>query len=236
MLTQHAKILALSSGVLLYQGVALAGGGFVVEPAGQATGSTCQSYALAVALATKKDPNFKIDTAADLRKAETAIRAEIKKRAGTSDVSHAHIQTGFQAFTGGKYVLKFKDVPQPDIGTVVGQATGITSAGAVPPSFLLGSVVKDVVLASATKIGQDTYSTGHIFTIYGVDGPPNSDRRYLILNSAVKVKDKRFTCEENLPDDPGNYSAILAWKKTGEIAFKAVSGDKIRLWTIENGS
>ena len=236
MLTKRANILAVSSGALLCHGVALAGGGFVVEPAGQATGSTCQSYALAVALATKKDPNFEIDTAADLRKAESAIRAEIKKQAGTSDVSHAHIQTGFQKFTGGKYTLKFKDVPEPDIGTVVGKATGITSAGAVPSSFLLGSVVNNVVLASATKIGQDTYGAGHIFTIYGVDGPPNSDRRYLILNSAVKVKDKRFTCEENLPDDPGNYSASLGWKKTGEIAFKPVSGDKIRLWTVEKAA
>ncbi len=236
MLTQRTKILVISSGALLFQGVALAGAGFVIEPAGQATGSTCQSYALAVALATKKDSNFKIDTAAELRNAETAIRKMIKKQAGTSDVSHAHIQTGFQEFTGGKYVLKFKDVPEPDIGTVVGQATGITSAGAVPSSFLLGSVVKNVVLASATKIGQDTYSAGHIFTIYGVDGPPNSDRQYLVLNSAVKVKDKRFTCEENLPDDPGNYSASLSWKKTGEITFKPVSGDKIRLWTVEKGN
>jgi hypothetical protein len=236
MLTERAKPFIIALGALLFSSAALGGGGFVVEPAGQATGSTCQSYALAVALATKNDAVFKIHTAADLRKAETAIRAEIKKLAGTSDVTHAHVQSGFEKFTGGKYTLKFKDVPEPDIGTVVGQVTGIKSAAAVPPSFLLGAIVKDVILASASKIGPDTYNSGHIFTIYGVDGPPNSNRRYLILNSGVKIKDKRFMCEESLPDDPGDYSASLTWKKTGEIAFKPISGDKIRLWTVEKGS
>jgi hypothetical protein len=236
MRTDLAQPLTIVLGLLLFSSVALGGGGFIVEPAGQATGSTCQSYALAVALATKNDAAFKINTAADLRKVEKAIRAEIKKLAGTSDVTHAHVQSGFANFTGGKYTLKFKDVPEPDIGTVVGQVTGIKSAAAVPPSFLLGAVVKDVILASATKIGSDSYNSGHIFTIYGVDGPQNSNRRYLILNSGVKIKDKRFTCEENLPDDPGDYSAALTWKKTGEVAFKPVGGDKVRLWTIEKGT
>ena len=207
--------------------------GFVVEPAGQATGSSCQSYALAVALATKKDPAFRIDTAADLRKTETAIRAEIKKLAGQSDVSHAHIQDGFARYTGGKYVLKFKEVPEANIGTIVAEATGITSSATVPSSFLLGVVVKDVVLASATRIAADSYKNGHIFAIYGADGPPNSNRKFLILNSGVKVKDKRYSCEEGLPDDPGNYSASLSWKTTGEIAFKSVGGGNVKLWRVE---
>jgi hypothetical protein len=223
------------STALLTPIAAIGAGGFVVEPAGQATGSSCQSYALAVALATKKDPVFRIDTAADLRKTETAIREQIKKMAGQSDVSHAHIQSGFAKYTDSKYVLKFKEVPEADIGTIVADVTGITSSAAVPPTFLLGAVVKDVVLASATKIGTDSYKDGHIFTIYGVDGPPNSNRKFLILNSGVKVKDKRYTCEEDLPDDPGNYSASVSWKSSGEIAFKPVSGNKVKLWKVEKG-
>jgi len=211
---------------------AFAASGFLVEPAGQATGDTCQSYSLAVALATKKDAAFKAETAADLRKLEVAIRSSIKKAAGGGSVNHSHIQSGFAEYTGGRYELSFSDVAEANIGDVVASTTGITSAQFTPTTFLLGAIVKDVVLASATKIGEDSYGAGHIFTIYGIDGPPNSNRRYLLLNSAVKVKDKRYTCEEGLPDDPGAYSASLSWTNGADIAFKPL-GAKVRLWRIE---
>lgn len=211
---------------------AFAASGFIVEPAGQATGDTCQSYSLAVALATKRDAAFKFDTAAELRKAEVAIRSSIKKAAGQSSVTHAHIQSGFSNYTSGNYELKFSDVEEADIGDVISSATGITSAQMTPATFLLGAIVKDVMLASATKIGADSYGAGHIFTIYGVDGPPNSNRRYLILNSGLKVKDKRYTCQDGLPDDPGDYSAWLGWTKSADIKFKSL-GTKVRLWRIE---
>lgn len=221
-------------GLLLLPLSTFAASGFLVEPAGQATGNTCQSYALAVALATRQDPKFSINTAAELRNAELNIRARITEASGPLAVTHTHIQSGFKVFTNGKYILKFKDVDEVDVGDHIASATGITSEAASPPSFILGAVAKNVILASAERIGAHSYGEGHIFTIYGVDGPPNSNRRYLILNSAVKVKEKRYTCEEGLPDDPGNYSALLSWKASNEVSFKHF-GTKIRLWRIEKG-
>lgn len=220
--------------LLLLPPSAFAASGFLVEPAGQATGNTCQSYSLAVALATRQDPMFLINTAADLRNAELDIRTRIIESSGADAVTHTHIQSGFRTFTNGKYVLKFKDVAEADIADHIASATGITSASAALPSFLLGAVAKDVVLASARRIGAHSYAEGHIFTIYGVDGPPDSNRRYLVLNSAVKVKGKRYNCEDGLPDDPGNYSASLSWITSNDISFK-LFGNKVRLWVIEKG-
>jgi hypothetical protein len=223
----------LISMFLFYGTVAGATPSFVVAPSGQATGSTCQSYALVVGLAFKRAPDYSIQSASDLRKAELALRAEIKKAAGTAEVSHDHIKNGFDKYTGGKFKLNFKDVALADLGSLVGARTGITNAASAPPTFALGTVVKDVVLASATRIGSDTYGSGHIFTLLGVDGAPNSNQQFLTLNSAVKVKNDAVSlCENGVPDDPGPYTALLSWKKSSQIDFKQWGG-KVRLWLIE---
>src|SRR4051794_28771475 len=80
---------------------AMAAPSFVVKPVGQALSNTCQSYALGVALAFKQDPAFRIDTSAQLRAAELAIRSQIKAAAGAEPVNHDHVKKGFEAFTGG---------------------------------------------------------------------------------------------------------------------------------------
>ncbi|MCZ8174095.1 MAG: hypothetical protein O9343_02790 [Burkholderiaceae bacterium] len=231
MIKQSSACLAM----LLMQaaGSAFADPGFAVKPTGQALSSTCQSYALGLALAFKKDPGFKVGTAAELRGVELAIRAEIKKASGGASVNHAHVQKGFEAYTGGRYKLVFKDISEAEVGSEAGKRSGVSTGAVVPPVFLLGVAVKDVVLASATRIGTDSYGDGHIFTILGKDGPPNSNEKLLILNSAVKVKDlTRNSCTEGLPDDPGPYTAELSWKSVQEITFKQFGG-KVRLWTVE---
>jgi len=210
--------------------------GFVVAPTGQATGHTCQSYALGVALAFKRDPNFRIDTAAQLRTAEQAIRAAIVKEAAGAEVNHEHIRAGFRAYTGGRYVLKMQDVDIAQLGAFAAQRSGLSSQAAAPPTFLLGSVVKDVILSSATKIGSDSYKSGHIFTILGSDGGPNSNQKLLVLNSAVKVKDTtKNSCSDGVPDDPGPYTASTSWRPSNTIEFKQFTAGKARVWLIEKG-
>jgi hypothetical protein len=206
---------------------------FLVRPSGQADYSSCQSYALAVALAFKQDPVFPIKTAADLRKAETSIRTEIKKAAGSNRVSHDHIGSGFLAYTKNLYELKITSVSEPELGDQIGERTGVKSKASAPPEFLFGMVVKDVVLTSTTKIGAYPYEDGHIVAVLGVDGPPNSSRSYLLLNSGVKVKDKtQKTCSEEIPDDPGPYTALLSWVPTSEVSFKSFGGS-LKLWRVE---
>ena len=206
-----------------------------MRPTGQALSSTCQSYALGIALAFKRDPGFKVNTAAELRATEIAIRAEIKKAAGTSPVNHDHIKKGFEAYTGGVYKLNFRDVSEAQVGEEAGKRSGVVSKASVPADFLVGTVIKDVLLVSATKIGNDSYGSGHILTLLGKDGPPNSGQQLLILNSAIKVKDtERNTCVEGVPDDPGPYTAQLSWGLNSDITFKLFGG-KVRLWAIEKG-
>ncbi|MGE0370912.1 MAG: hypothetical protein AB7N24_22640 [Dehalococcoidia bacterium] len=218
---------------LVVSGGVLANPGFAVTPTGQALSSTCQSYALGLALAFKRDPNYKVETASQLRAIELAIREQIKKAAGAASVNHDHIRAGFESFTGGKYKLVFKDVDVASVGEEAGKRSGVAIASAVPQTFLLGAVIKDATLASATKISGDSYTAGHIFTILGKDGPPNSNQKLLILNSAVKVKNlTKNMCVDGVPDDPGPYTAELSWKVGSEITYKMFGG-KVRLWLIE---
>ena len=226
-------LLLAAAWVAAHLGAAV-GGDFLVQPSGQATGSTCQSYSLAVALAFKRDPQFKVDTASDLRKAEQGIRAQIVKAAASAPVTHAHIVQGFQAYTRNKYKLSIKSRPLAEIGDVVKARSGLGSKAATPPGFLLGQAVNDVVLASATKIDADTYSQGHIFALLGVDGPPTSNQQFLVLNSAVKIKPARTVqCENGIPDDPSNYTALVSWKPVSAISFKQDGAGKVLLWQVE---
>ena len=212
---------------------ALAQSSFLLQPTGQANYETCQSYSLAVALAIKRDATFPIVTAADLRNTELAIRAEITKAAGNASVNHSHIEAGFKAFTKGAYILKIENIPEDQLGEKIGQHTGIVNKAAVPPSFLLGSTIKDVVLTSTTRIGSNKYASGHIIAAFGVDGPPNSNRSYLFINSAVKERDKtKNVCREGIPDDPGPYTALLSWVSTREIDFTKFGG-VVKLWKVQ---
>ncbi|MDM0001209.1 hypothetical protein QTI24_21565 [Variovorax sp. J22P240] len=208
---------------------------FLLEPSGQATGSSCQSYALAVALAFKRDAAFPVQTASDLRKVETGIRSKIKQAAGSADVTHVHVKAGFDAYTSGRYKLTIKPGELAAVGNAVAARSGVSSEQATPPTFLLGAVVKDVLLASATRIGKDSYGGGHIFTILGATLPANSSQKFLILNSGVKVKGEntaRKACSDGVPDKLDPYVAMLGWTKSVDIEFKQASG-KVLLWTID---
>lgn len=212
---------------------AVAGTGFAIDPSGQATGNSCQSYALGVALAFKRDAAFPLDSAAALRDTELRIRAKIVQAANGAEVTHEHVKAGFLAYTGGRYKLATQTVAIAAIGEAIGARSGVTSAAVTPMDFFLGNVVRDVVLSSATKIENDSYAGGHIFTLLGVDGGPNSNQRFLVLNSAVKVKNMvKNGCSNGVPDDPGPYTASLSWKSVNAISFKTFN-DKILLWTVE---
>jgi hypothetical protein len=217
--------------------------GFAVEtPVGQATGSTCQSYVLAVALAFKRDKDFIMNTSRELRSVEVAIRGKIveafkRRMPGAPKVnpSHDDIREGFAAYTSGVYKLSITDVDLPSLSDIAGKRTGVIDEKVVPLNFFLGALVKDVVISSATRIGDDTYGEGHLFTVFGISGPPNSNRKFLILNSAVrKQRQKQNACIDGVPDDPGPYTGSVSWRSRGEIEFKRF-GDKYKLFTVERG-
>jgi hypothetical protein len=211
--------------------------GFIQEPVGQATGQTCQSYSLAIALAFKRDSAFPLQTPAEIRKAEITIRAKIVASANghppNKSVNHDDIRRGLEAYTNNKYTLISRDVDLPQLLDSVSARTGISSATGLPISFPFGVPIKDVAFSSATRISSDPYKDGHIFTLLGTDGPPNSNQRVLILNSAIKIRDiSRNACEPGIPDEPGNYTASVSWKRLQDIQFKSF-GNKLKLWYVE---
>ncbi len=83
--------------------------------------------------------------------------------------------------TNGAYTVSYKAYDEADFVKLVGARTGVTSAVSLEPSFLIGGLVRDVVISSAKKIGDTAYNSGHQFAIFGVSGPQNAsspDRQY----------------------------------------------------------
>ena len=215
---------------------------FIVDQqVGQATGDTCQSYVLAIALAFKRDPNIPLASWRDLRDLELRLRAEVvkardarlpgvppaKRLATPADSAKA-----METVTKGAYTVAYRTIAEPDLGGVVATTTGVNSKAVAGLSFVLGSTVKDVVISSAKMIGSKPYNSGHQFSILGVDGPPDSTRHYLVLNSAayrVKGKQSFNSCQANLPDDAGPYFPSLSWHD--DITFN-LDGGKVRVMTV----
>jgi hypothetical protein len=176
-----------------------------------------------VLLAFANDPKFSISTIQELRDAELAIRKDIKDSAGANPITHKDIVAGFETYTNGAYTLKevtFDDVVA--LGDFVGSTTGITSKLPFP---IATSAIQMPVMISVSRIGSNSYGQGHVVTMLGVDGPQNSTREYLILNSAVKDgNDVKLFCDPNEPSSSTTYSALTSW--TNDIDFKQFSDAK----------
>jgi hypothetical protein len=212
---------------------------FLVETAGQNTYDSCQSYSAAAAFAFKRDARFPISTAHELRAVEADLRARIlayapKGADGNPSVRHEDIVRAFSDLTGGAYALRKYEYPDlPALGNAISARTGVTSADMLGPNFLLGAAVKDVLLVSVTRLGNNRYREGHLVTLLGVDGAANSSRRYLILNSAVKVgKERSRMCRDGLPDSPGPYEGMVSWVKSEDIEFKSHAG-ALLAWRVQ---
>ncbi len=215
---------------------------FIVDQqVGQATGDTCQSYVLAIALAFKRDPTIPLASWRDLRDIELRLRAEVVKARdarlpGVPPAKRLAIPAdsakAMEAVTGGAYTVAYKTIAEPDLGEFVRSTTGVGFKADAGLSFVLGSTVKDVVISSAKMIGTKAYNSGHQFSILGVDGPPNSGRQYLVLNSAAyRVKDKQSfnSCQAGLPDDAGPYFPSLSWHN--DVTFN-LDGGRVRVLTV----
>ena len=225
---------------------AYAEGSFLVEQQfGQATTNTCQSYVLAIALALKGDPDFRMNDWAALRAFELRFRAEIKKRmdaAGAIEATDNDSRAAMETVTGARYTLASKgELSAPNFQAAVIATTGISSENdfSKVPAFLFGSIVKDAVISSATRIEAKSYKNAaghgsHQFVILGASQTAsNSNVKYLVLNSAARRKtpsEKSIdVCTDGVPDEKSPYFASLAW--TNNIDFNAPGGS-MRFWSI----
>lgn len=163
----------------------------VTNPIPQAYINTCQSYSLAFTLARAGVPGFGLNTLVEVRSAEKSVRdainAEIKP--GETAYSHAVWQRAVGRLTSNNYQLNRTEFASfEQFMDEVGTKTGITAAGSLGSS--LSIVLSRVpVMTSFSKIGANSYTTGHIVTIFGLDrssAPSGTAPRLLLLNSAVK--------------------------------------------------
>lgn len=201
----------------------------IQTPIPQYTNSTCQSYSAAVLLAFRGDQRFQIDTLKALRDAEIGIRQGIEQSAqknnhydshGKLDPQHDDIIVGFESYTSNIFTLKRKTLSGIDaLGDYIGEQTGISS---MIPFPIAATAVKTPLMVSVTRVGPNSYR-GHLVTVLGVSGPPTSDRKYLILNSAVKAgAGAKLFCGSNEPASETTYGALTNW--TSDLGFKDFGG------------
>lgn len=219
---------------------------FIIDKqVGQATGSTCQSYVLAIGLAFKRDPKIPLRSWRDIRDMEQRVRQEVVKARDARQpnvppanrlASPADSATAVQIVTGGAYTVSYKTYDEATFAQAIATRTGVITEIGLQPSFILGSLVKDIIISSAKKIGDKPYDSGHQFAIFGISGPLNSSsaaRRYLVLNSAAYKKpgQQAFnSCQDGLPDDAGPYFPSLSWRN--DIEWN-LDGGRLRGMTID---
>lgn len=230
------RIVALGLSIVLAAGSAQAQTIDVVgKPIPQAYKDTCQSYALAFALA--RAGALRMETVADLRAQEARVRKAIDAEADRTDQTpyhHSVWQGAVKALTGNTYALhrkEFSDVEE--LMRFIEDKTGIRQAATLGP-VLSAATVQTPVMTSFSSIGPDTYATGHIVTILGSDGRPNTQRQLLLLNSAVKgPSTTKLACD--VSDFPGDYRYRGAAALEQAYNLKRYGGKFIALWTAKAG-
>lgn len=207
------------------------------NPIPQAYTDTCQSYSLAFALARAGVPGFSLNTVAEVRAAEKSVRDAINAeiRTNESAYSHAVWQRAVARITSNNYKLhrvEFSSFEQ--FMTEAGSKTGITAAATLGSSlsYLMSNTP---VMTSFTEIGGDTYNSGHIVTIFGIDrtsAPTSTQPKLLLLNSAVKSgpASPGYAPVCNSGTLPGDLRYTGALKLEAKYALKTYAGKFVIFW------
>ena len=174
----------------------------------QSTGKTCQSYAAALALAAKGDPEFPITTFTELRNIEQRFRLYAESYGNA--LSHKTWNKAMSDLTGGKYTFDRSYNNSNIVGWLsdVKNATSIESETDLLLSQLSGSDF-DVILTSVISLDGSDYATGHIVSVLGVIGSGiDSNTKLVAFNSAIKGEHTTgVMCKhDSLPGDE-KYSA-----------------------------
>lgn len=182
----------------------------------QSTTKTCQSYAAALALAAKGDPQFPVNTFSELRNLETEFRG-LASKDGRNPYSHEVWVTAMEELTSGKYTFERKYTYNNivDLLGAVKDNTTIDSDIDLLLARLSGSNF-DVVLTSIYSMEDSNYKTGHIISLLGVIGSGiDSNTKIVAFNSAIKLDSKEgiMCTPESLPGDERYKAGVLATNK-----------------------
>jgi hypothetical protein len=209
----------------------------VTNPIPQGYTNTCQSYSLAFALARSGVPGFNLNTVGEVRAAEKTVRdaIEAEVRFGESAYSHAVWQRAVARLTSNNYKLnrvEFSSFEQ--FMTEAGSKTGVTGAATLGSSlsYLLS---RTPVMTSFTDIGGNTYASGHIVTIFGIERSPaplSTPPKLLLLNSAIKggPAGPGYAPACNSPTLPGDLKYTGALRLESTYALKTYGGKFVLFW------
>lgn len=210
----------------------------VTRPIPQAYSNTCQSYALAFALARAGAPGFALADVAGVRAAEARVRAAIAAAAGPGGSPYAHSAwaRAVTTLTSGAFALRRREYATADAlyGDAVAR-TGVGAAATLGP-VVAATVSRTPVMTSFERIGRDSYATGHIVTVFGVDlpaGPMSAPAGLLLLNSAVKRRPGTTpafapVCGSGDPPGATRYTGALALER--DYVLKRYGGRFVAFW------
>jgi hypothetical protein len=166
-----------------------------IEAWPQATGSTCQSYALAYALDRARAPGFDNKSPSDLRASERNIRAAIARSGG--DTTRWDNWSGVVCrLTNNAYSLKVTYAKDRAALFDVLDDLSPSLINGTPPGVAAFSTTQPVLVSMNAVEGSDYFKTGHVVSVLAI-APACAEaerascveqtRPLLILNPAIKV-------------------------------------------------
>lgn len=215
----------------------------IMAPYPQSTNNTCQSYAIAYALASSSYLHNNIKTPKALRSLEKKVRQTIDNVAnekGWSVYSHKTWQEAVKRQSSNNLSLKIEYTDDPNwFYQKVREITGINSA-AILDGPISVALIKKPILTSVEQLAGNIYKSGHIVTLLGLAAPMSSNRSIaqanhpvMVLNSAVKSGQKIFNmCSESITLGDKKYSAAVT--VSAPYKLKKYGGKYMLMYITDN--
>jgi hypothetical protein len=176
-----------------------------------------------------------------VRRVEARVRQAIDLEVGAGETAYSHSvwRRAVGRLTSNNFILhrvEFSSAEQ--LFKEIGDRTGIRSA-ALMGNVLSAAASQTPIMTSFSQIGSNSYNTGHIVTVLGLDEAPNGPRsavpRLLLLNSAVKVdptnpQSHSFSSMCDSKSLPGDRRYVGALSLEREYVLKTYGGKFVGFW------
>lgn len=144
-----------------------------LNPKPQFSGDSCRAYGLALAVGTLPASPFPVANAKQLREAERQMQAKIKALGGADGASNHEIwRKAVDELSSGKLELVLEyPATYEAVYARIRELTKVKAADTLG-ALMTVAVGSTPVMTSVLAVGNSTYSTGHIVSVYGVSAQP----------------------------------------------------------------